>query len=133
MSANEAKALIQRYFDAFNAHDNQGMLDCLSEDVVHDIYYDTTDFVRISMREVVVTLLQALGLKESSPPWPVLREAMAVPSRELQELMVKQLGQLQGQAESARPFLEELARHADPEFRRQAQAVLKQLGNQAKK
>ena len=32
------------------------------DDVAYDIYYDTTDFVRISMREVVITLLQALGL-----------------------------------------------------------------------
>ncbi|WP_295884601.1 efflux RND transporter permease subunit [uncultured Thiohalocapsa sp.] len=32
------------------------------DDLEYAIYYDTTDFVRISMRNVVVTLLQALGL-----------------------------------------------------------------------
>ncbi|MGB8143954.1 MAG: multidrug efflux RND transporter permease subunit [Chromatiaceae bacterium] len=32
------------------------------EDLEYDIYYDTTDFVRISMRNVVITMLQALGL-----------------------------------------------------------------------
>jgi hydrophobe/amphiphile efflux-1 (HAE1) family protein len=32
------------------------------EDLEYDIYYDTTDFVRISMQNVVITLLQALAL-----------------------------------------------------------------------
>ncbi|MGD2020558.1 MAG: multidrug efflux RND transporter permease subunit [Thiohalocapsa sp.] len=32
------------------------------DDLEYAIYYDTTDFVRISMRNVVITLLQALGL-----------------------------------------------------------------------
>jgi len=32
------------------------------EGLEYDIYYDTTDFVRISMRNVVITLLQALAL-----------------------------------------------------------------------
>ncbi|RKT43818.1 efflux RND transporter permease subunit [Thiocapsa rosea] len=32
------------------------------DDLEYDIYYDTTDFVRISMRNVVITLLQALSL-----------------------------------------------------------------------
>ncbi len=32
------------------------------QDLEYDIYYDTTDFVRISMRNVVITLLQALAL-----------------------------------------------------------------------
>ncbi len=43
-----------------------GALDRLAErfpeDVAYSILYDTTDFVRISMREVVITLLQALAL-----------------------------------------------------------------------
>jgi len=30
-----SRALIQRYFDAFNAGDAQGMLDCVTEDVAH--------------------------------------------------------------------------------------------------
>ncbi len=33
----DAIALMQRYYDAFNAGDWQGMLDCVSEDVAHDI------------------------------------------------------------------------------------------------
>lgn len=32
------------------------------DDLEYDIYYDTTDFVRISLRNVVITMLQALGL-----------------------------------------------------------------------
>ncbi len=37
MSQSEARALIEKYVTAFNAGDNQGMLDCLDEDVAHDI------------------------------------------------------------------------------------------------
>ncbi len=37
MSANETRALIERYYAAFNAADVDGMLACLSQDVVHDI------------------------------------------------------------------------------------------------
>jgi steroid delta-isomerase-like uncharacterized protein len=33
----DAIALLTRYYDAFNCSDNQGMLDCLSGDVAHDI------------------------------------------------------------------------------------------------
>ena len=37
MTRLDAIALLSRYYDAFNRSDNQGMLDCLSDDVVHDI------------------------------------------------------------------------------------------------
>ncbi len=37
MSQAESKRLIETYLAAFNAGDNEGMLACLSEDVVHDI------------------------------------------------------------------------------------------------
>ncbi|MEO9904077.1 ketosteroid isomerase-related protein [Nisaea sp.] len=40
MSANSqsaAAALVQRYYDAFNAGDVPGMLACLSDDVAHDV------------------------------------------------------------------------------------------------
>ncbi|HQS68770.1 MAG: isopropylmalate/homocitrate/citramalate synthase [Novosphingobium sp. 28-62-57] len=41
MTADAARtdtiALMQRYYSAFNAGDWQGMLDCLSDDVAHDI------------------------------------------------------------------------------------------------
>lgn len=37
MAAPDTVALIQRYYAAFNGGDSEGMLACLSEDVVHDI------------------------------------------------------------------------------------------------
>jgi steroid delta-isomerase-like uncharacterized protein len=37
MAAPETVALIERYYAAFNAGDTEGMLACLSEDVVHDV------------------------------------------------------------------------------------------------
>jgi steroid delta-isomerase-like uncharacterized protein len=33
----EAAALIRHYFDAFNADDSEGMVDCLTDDVIHDV------------------------------------------------------------------------------------------------
>ena len=37
MTRLDAIALLARYYDAFNRGDNEGMLDCLSDDVAHDI------------------------------------------------------------------------------------------------
>lgn len=37
MSESETAKLIERYIAAFNAGDNEGMLACLGDDVVHDI------------------------------------------------------------------------------------------------
>ena len=37
MTRLDAIALLTRYYDAFNRSDNQGMLDCLSDAVAHDI------------------------------------------------------------------------------------------------
>jgi len=37
MSAEATRALIERYYAAFNAGDSEAMLDCLTEDVAHDI------------------------------------------------------------------------------------------------
>lgn len=37
MDRTQALALLTRYYAAFNAGDWQGMLDCLAEDVAHDI------------------------------------------------------------------------------------------------
>jgi len=37
MPEAETEALIRRYFEAFNARDVSAMLDCLHDDVVHDI------------------------------------------------------------------------------------------------
>ena len=37
MSAAETEALVRRYYDAFNRGDSEGMLACLSDDVVHDV------------------------------------------------------------------------------------------------
>ncbi|MEQ8335475.1 ketosteroid isomerase-related protein [Nisaea sp.] len=36
-NSQSAAALVQRYYDAFNAGDVPGMLACLSEDVAHDV------------------------------------------------------------------------------------------------
>lgn len=36
-ASDAARALIKRYYDAFNAGNAQGMLDCLSEDVEHRV------------------------------------------------------------------------------------------------
>jgi steroid delta-isomerase-like uncharacterized protein len=33
----ETAALIRRYYEAFNSGDSDGMLDCLAEDVIHDV------------------------------------------------------------------------------------------------
>jgi steroid delta-isomerase-like uncharacterized protein len=33
----EGVAIVRRYFDSFNAGDIKGMLDCLADDVVHDV------------------------------------------------------------------------------------------------
>ena len=37
MSAQQTEALVRRYFEAFNRGDVEGMLACLSENVVHDV------------------------------------------------------------------------------------------------
>ena len=37
MGRQSAIALLARYYAAFNARDWEGMLDCLSDDVAHDI------------------------------------------------------------------------------------------------
>ncbi len=37
MAASATVELITRYYEAFNAKDWQGMLDCLSDSVVHDV------------------------------------------------------------------------------------------------
>ncbi len=33
----ETAAMIRRYFDAFNAGDSDGMIGCLTDDVIHDV------------------------------------------------------------------------------------------------
>lgn len=35
--SNADVALVRRYFDSFNAGQSQGMLDCVADDVVHDV------------------------------------------------------------------------------------------------
>lgn len=37
MSRDATEALIRRYYEAFNRGDTAGMLDCLADDVVHDV------------------------------------------------------------------------------------------------
>jgi steroid delta-isomerase-like uncharacterized protein len=37
MSAADTEALVRRYYEAFNRGDIDGMLDCVTDDVVHDV------------------------------------------------------------------------------------------------
>jgi steroid delta-isomerase-like uncharacterized protein len=37
MSRADTQALVQRYYDAFNRGDSDGMLACLTDDVIHDV------------------------------------------------------------------------------------------------
>ncbi len=37
MSQDDSRALVERYFTAFNDHSIEGMLACLDEDVAHDV------------------------------------------------------------------------------------------------
>lgn len=50
MSRNETRALIERYFDAFNAGERESLLTCLSEDVAHDIGADERQIGRDGFR-----------------------------------------------------------------------------------
>jgi len=34
---SETAALVRRYFDAFHAGDSEGMINCLTDDVIHDV------------------------------------------------------------------------------------------------
>ncbi|WP_226016417.1 ketosteroid isomerase-related protein [Novosphingobium sp. FKTRR1] len=54
MSQDATLALLNRYYSAFNAGDWQGMLDCLSDDVAHDINQGT----RQTGKDVFATFLQ---------------------------------------------------------------------------
>ena len=51
MSQSETRALIKRYFDAFNASDYQAMADCLHEDVAHDINQGGREIGREAFRQ----------------------------------------------------------------------------------
>jgi steroid delta-isomerase-like uncharacterized protein len=37
MTASATRELVRRYYDAFNAGDVEAMLDCVADDVVHDV------------------------------------------------------------------------------------------------
>lgn len=50
MTRTEALALLNRYYAAFNAGDWQGMLDCLAEDVAHDINQGETQHGKPAFR-----------------------------------------------------------------------------------
>lgn len=51
MDQQGAIALITRYYDAFNAGDNATMLDCLADDVAHDINQGTRQSGRDVFRD----------------------------------------------------------------------------------
>jgi steroid delta-isomerase-like uncharacterized protein len=50
MNQNEALALLARYYDAFNAGDNEAMLACLTDDVAHDINQGSRQIGRQAFR-----------------------------------------------------------------------------------
>jgi len=50
MTRTEALALLNRYYAAFNAGDWQGMLDCLTDDVAHDINQGETQHGKSAFR-----------------------------------------------------------------------------------
>lgn len=50
MTRTEALALLNRYYAAFNAGDWQGMLDCLADDVAHDINQGETQHGKSAFR-----------------------------------------------------------------------------------
>lgn len=50
MSQTETIALVTRYYDAFNAGDNEAMLACLSDDVAHDINQGTRQSGKAAFR-----------------------------------------------------------------------------------
>ena len=53
MSATETIALIERYYAAFNAGDSQGMLACLSDDVLHDVNQGRRRAGKTAFREFI--------------------------------------------------------------------------------
>lgn len=50
MTQNEALALLARYYDAFNAGDNEAMLACLTDDVAHDVNQGSRQIGRQAFR-----------------------------------------------------------------------------------
>lgn len=56
MSRAEAVALVERYIDAFNAGDVEGMLACLHEDVAHDINQGGREIGREKFRWFMATM-----------------------------------------------------------------------------
>lgn len=51
MAAADTVALIQRYYEAFNAGDSEGMLACVAEDVVHDVNQGSRRTGKAAFRE----------------------------------------------------------------------------------
>jgi steroid delta-isomerase-like uncharacterized protein len=51
MDRAQALALLTRYYAAFNAGDWEGMLDCLSEDVAHDLNQGDRQIGKAAFRE----------------------------------------------------------------------------------
>ena len=76
MDRTAALDLLTRYYAAFNAGDWQGMLDCLAEDVVHDINQGVSQHGKDAF------------LKERAEPIAELREAgIAEPQRLMAPLL----------------------------------------------
>lgn len=51
MTASDTVALIERYYAAFNAGDGEGMLACVSEDIVHDVNQNTRRTGKAAFRD----------------------------------------------------------------------------------
>jgi steroid delta-isomerase-like uncharacterized protein len=51
MAAADTVALIQRYYEAFNAGDTEAMLACVAEDVVHDVNQGSRRTGKAAFRE----------------------------------------------------------------------------------
>ena len=58
---SDAHTLIQRYYDAFNAGDWEGMLDCLAEDVAHDINEGGRETGRAAFRDFLARMQRCYG------------------------------------------------------------------------
>ncbi|NOW45084.1 steroid delta-isomerase-like uncharacterized protein [Novosphingobium sp. SG751A] len=54
MNQNEALALLGRYYAAFNAGDNEAMLDCLTPDVAHDINQGARQVGKEAFRQFLI-------------------------------------------------------------------------------
>jgi steroid delta-isomerase-like uncharacterized protein len=58
---SDAIALIQRYYDAFNRGDWEAMLDCLTDDVAHDLNQGGREHGREAFRAFLARMNRSYG------------------------------------------------------------------------